>query len=68
MRVKAKDIENFDELLSDAECVASTDWEIGFVEDLKERYEKWGAELYLSDRQADRLETIAERRTGWVQR
>jgi|PlaIllAssembly_1097288.scaffolds.fasta_scaffold3099684_1 hypothetical protein len=53
------DISDFEELLSDASAAASTQWEMDFVEELEERYEIYGVDMFLSDKQSDVLERIA---------
>jgi len=51
--------ETYEELLSDAEGQAETDWEVKFVNDMRERFDKYGPDAYVSDRQRERLEKIA---------
>lgn len=54
------DVDDFEELLEQAESFAVEDNEIEFVEDMQEKYEKWGAEMFLSDAQKSWLEKLAE--------
>ena len=54
-------IEEFETLLSDADDNIQTDWEINFVEDMFDRYKKYGREMYLSESQKEQLERIAEK-------
>jgi len=51
---------DFDALLSSADGNAKNDWERKFVDDMRVRYDKYGADCYLSDRQRDVLENIAQ--------
>ena len=53
------DVEDFEDLLASAEENASSDWEMGFVEDLSERYEQYGDDMFLSEKQAEILRRIA---------
>ncbi len=53
-------LEDFKETLESAEANASGDWAMGFVADMKERYEKWGAEMFISDKQKDILERLSK--------
>ena len=57
--IYGEDISDFEELLSDASASASTQWEMDFVEELEERYEIYGVDMFLSDKQSDVLERIA---------
>lgn len=50
---------DFNELLDDAESNSQNDWEIDFVSSIKERYEKYGGRMFLSDPQQTKLENIA---------
>lgn len=49
----------FERLLQDAESGARTDWDEAFVSDLKARFERFGDNLFLSARQDEQLERIA---------
>lgn len=42
-----------------AELNASTDWEIEFTNDLRDRFEQYGAQMMLSDLQKTQLDRIA---------
>ena len=53
------DDEEFESLLSDAEINASSEWEMEFVADMRDRYEEYGTGMYLSDRQLEILERLA---------
>lgn len=59
MSVMVTDVEDFEDLLASAEANASSDWEMGFVEDLSERYERYGDDMFLSEKQAEILRRIA---------
>lgn len=51
-------IEEFEELLADAERSADNGWEIDFVESIRERYTKYGPDFFLSDKQVTVLNRI----------
>lgn len=53
------DIDEFAELLEDAEAQASTEWEIDFVSDISERFDEYEDRMYLSDKQRSTLARIA---------
>ena len=53
------DEEEFQSLLDDAEANASNDFEINFVFDMQDRWEQYGKRMYLSDKQREILERIA---------
>lgn len=55
------DIDDFTELLAEAEAQASTDWEQTFVADINEKFEKHGEYMYFSEKQRETLEKIAKR-------
>lgn len=62
--MKVKDnysAEEFEALIDLAEDRASNDWEMQFVADMKVRFKEYGVESYLTSRQADKLESIANR-------
>lgn len=52
---------DFPDLLADASNNAGTDWEMGFVSDIEEKYEDFGDSMFISTRQIEILEKIA----GW---
>lgn len=54
--------DEFDDLLrliEEAESSTANEWEEEFVSDMKERAENWGRRLFVSDRQMEILERIA---------
>jgi hypothetical protein len=53
------DSDELESLLEDARMNASTDWEESFVADMKERFEKYGMGMFISDAQQKHLERIA---------
>lgn len=53
------DPEAYAVLLEEAAANLSGDWEQDFVGGLRTRYEKWGAEAYVSDKQLQILRRIA---------
>lgn len=59
--MKAKDIDEFETLLDDAEGNANSDWEMSFTADMRERYEDYGGEMFVSEKQLEYLERIAHR-------
>lgn len=46
-------------LLELAESSTANEWEEDFVSDMKDRAEQWGRRLFVSDRQMEILERIA---------
>jgi hypothetical protein len=50
--------EDFAEALCEAEACASTDWEMEFVADLRQRFDRYGDAMYLTLRQADTIRRI----------
>lgn len=55
------DIDDFEELLELAESGAETDWEFEFTEDIREKFDKYRENMYLSDAQKESLERIADK-------
>lgn len=53
------DEQEFDDLLGEANDNASTDWEMEFCADLIEKFEEYGADMFLSDAQFEKLKKIA---------
>lgn len=60
MTVSDLDID-FVSLLADASRNASTDWEMGFVSDIEDRYSEYEDDMFISTKQIEILERIA----GW---
>jgi len=58
--MKAEDIADFEELLDDAERQAKTDWAMGFVADMRERYDNYGDNMLVSEKQLAALEKIVD--------
>lgn len=54
-----QDPRRFLTILVVAELNARTDWEIEFTNDLRDRYEQYGAQMMLSDLQQTQLDRIA---------
>lgn len=50
---------DFEALLDAARMAASNDWEESFVRNVKQRYERFGTDTFLSDKQLAALEKIA---------
>ncbi len=57
--MKAEDIDGFGDLLAVAEQQASTDWDMGFVSELSDKYSEYGDNMFISDKQLAQLERIA---------
>jgi len=53
--------DEFKRLLDDAEAGAKTYWEEQFVADTKSRFRQYGTGAFLSSKQAETLEGIANR-------
>ncbi|MEO1324175.1 MAG: hypothetical protein AAFV59_14330 [Pseudomonadota bacterium] len=51
--------ENFEHLLTEAEMEAVSSKEMDFVDSLNEKYDEYGAKMFLSDRQLEWLQAIA---------
>lgn len=52
------DVSDFEQLLKDAESQARSEWEQEFVGDINERYERYGAGMFVTDKQIEILERI----------
>lgn len=50
--------DNPEEAITIAETNASSRWEMDFMSDMVERYEQWGDDMYLSEKQHDVLERL----------
>lgn len=57
--MKAQDYDNFEDLIDAAEDGASTDWEMEFIDGVKEKYEQYGGNMFVSDKQLEVLEKLA---------
>ena len=53
------EIDGYEELLETADLQAKTRWEMDFVEDMKEKYEAYGENTFVSDAQLKKLDKIA---------
>lgn len=51
--------DEFESLLSAASMNAANDWESDFVSDMEERFDQYGRRMFLTDRQLEILERIA---------
>ena len=49
----------FEELLEEAESNAESGWDTEFTEDMRERFDEYGEDMFLSDAQREQLERIA---------
>jgi hypothetical protein len=52
------DIEDFEQLLRDAESQARSEWDQQFVGDINERYEQYGPGMFITEKQIAVLERI----------
>lgn len=59
--MQARDIEDFDDMLIDAELNAANDWEMDFTADLRSKYQIYGEKTFVSEKQLDQLQRIS----GW---
>lgn len=59
MTVADLDID-FPALLADASRHATTDWEMGFVSDLEDKYSDYEDDMFISTKQIEILERIAQ--------
>lgn len=50
---------NFETMLQEAEAFASTEWDMEFISGLRDKYEAYGSNMYISDKQIQQLERIA---------
>lgn len=57
--MQVADIEDFDEILEQAEANADSDWEIEFTTDMRSRYNQYGDRCFVSEKQIEHLERIA---------
>lgn len=54
------DDDDFEEMLSSAVENASNEWETEFVSSLQERYEQYGVNMFLSEKQDEILRRLAD--------
>lgn len=54
------DLAVFEELLEAARMAAANDWEESFVRDMAKRYERFGGDTFMSDKQLRALVRIVE--------
>jgi len=54
------EVSEFEALLADAEANAVTDWEMEFVSDINDKFEKYGDKMYISTEQIETLERISK--------
>lgn len=63
MSQKAEDVyadrDELEGILEDARMNASNDWEEAFVADMKDRFDEYGMNMFISESQQKRLERIA---------
>jgi hypothetical protein len=56
--MRAKDINHFEALLETAERNASSAWERDFMEIIREKYDLYEEEMFVSDKQLEQLQRI----------
>ena len=56
----ADEIDEFEELLEDAEDQASSDWEMSFLDDIRGKYDQYHGNTYVSEAQLRKLRQIAK--------
>lgn len=63
MSLSETQIDRLTEILEAAENASGrlTSWQNGFIDDMRTRYEEWGANLRVSPKQWDKLEEIFEK-------
>lgn len=52
--------DEFAELLALASMAVTSDWEENFVSDMEEKFEKYGGDMFLTDRQLHTLKRIVD--------
>ena len=57
--MKAGEIEGFDGILENAEARAESEWEMGFVADIQDRYDEYEDDCHISETQLEKLKEIA---------
>jgi len=57
--MQAHEIDNFETLLEEAERGAVTEWEMGFVADMIDKYGEYDEATYVSDKQLEILQRLA---------
>jgi hypothetical protein len=50
----------FSEMLDSAEAKAQTKWDISFVNDMREKFDEYGVDTYLTEGQKKQFERITE--------
>ena len=57
--MKAEDYDDFEELLEQAELNAKNNYEMGFCSDMRDKYDGYKEETFISEKQYDLLFKIA---------
>ena len=52
-------VTEFEDLLSEAEESAGSEWEMDFVDSIRERFTAYGEKMYLSEKQEEILRRVA---------
>jgi len=59
--MRAKDIDDFDVLIEDADEKADTDFEFEFINNLRDRYDEYEGECIVSEKQLFILQNMANK-------
>ena len=57
--MKANEIDDFEDLLDQAEGNANSDWEMEFTSNIREKFDQYKGEMFVSEKQLEHLEKIA---------
>ena len=55
------DSDEFESILDDAERKASKEFEINFTSDIRSKFDEYGEDMFLSEKQCDTLQRIASK-------
>lgn len=50
--------DEFIDVLDEIENNAKSGWDMGFVDDLREKFEKYGADMFISERQVEQIHRL----------
>ena len=59
LRDAYSDMSEFEDLLEDADSNAGNEWEMTFVDDINKRFEQYGGDTFVSEKQIEILNRIA---------
>lgn len=57
--MKAGEIEEFEDMLEQAEANANNEWELEFTSSIREKFNKYKGDMFVSEKQLEHLEKIA---------